>query len=599
MSKVLQTYFSVEQLLLAFYRVQCWPDKTVKDQVGLKAFGANLEANAKHLSEKILSGEYSPQKGFKFYMPKSSRTLRTKTMLHVEDALVYQAIANKIAQEQQPKLAGLDDFVFGSVLSPDVTKGTALLKEDDPNYFFFKFWKGLFQQFKESVLYSIKEDKVNYKFETDITGFFDSIPHYNLLLVLSEAFNVEDEILDLLSDCFNIWSGTKDSMTPGVGIPQGPLPSFFFANLILHQLDGQIIGEGYKYYRYMDDIHIYGYEENELVEALLIIDKYTKGNGLSINSKKTSIERIVEREEEETVKKEIKKLSRVASYNSEPDDALIFALLSGENPDFDEVKPKKDPKTKAKPKPKPKKSSILDKEANKLSEQDQGSGLADFWANVTTLKDEKEIIQFWEEQFEEAEKEVPALFNADSDSLELNDDTEDLDFINFSVQYTSSQRALKELGIEKKLDNGLIKYWLFAYKKFFWRANNLGITLGAYGANEEIKSALIDMYENQFRPYEWVRYFIIMTVSFSQEFTDQELRRLFFKWLKEEESDLVKISLYRLLFRHAKNQQFSSSLKNELQKETSVRVKLMIADFNRSNSQKEIDMLEFIKTTQR
>ena len=170
-------------------------------------------------------------------------------MLEVEDAQVYQAIANKIAELYQPKLAELDDFVFGSVLSTDVTKGIELMNEKEPNYFFFKFWKGLFRKFKESVLHSIEEDKARYKFETDITGFFDSIPHYNLFLVLSTEFGVEDEILDLLSEAFNIWSGTKDNMTPGVGIPQGPVPSFFFANLILHELDGQIVGQGYKYYR--------------------------------------------------------------------------------------------------------------------------------------------------------------------------------------------------------------------------------------------------------------------------------------------------------------------------------------------------------------
>ena len=583
MSEAFEKYFSPASLELAFRRAQCWPDKTVKDQVGLKAFGAKLEVNSRHLSKKIIAGEYTPQKGFKFYMPKASRTLRTKTLLNVEDAIVYQAIANQIAEVHQPKLAELDDFVFGSVLSPDVTKGIELMKEQESNYFFFKFWKGLFRKFKESVLHSIEQDKAKFKFETDITGFFDSIPHYNLLMVLSKEFGVEVEILDLLSDCFNIWSGTKDSMTPGVGIPQGPVPSFFFANLILHKLDDQIVGQGYKYYRYMDDIHIYGYEEKELLEALLIIDKYTKGNGLSINSKKTSIQEIEEGKEEETIKKEIKKLSLTALYSDDADKAIMDSLLA-EN---EQRKPKKKSK-----------SNSIDKEANKLSEQDQGTGLADFWKNVSTLKDEKEIETFWLEQFSEAEKGVSELFveSGTKDQLQLKEDVEDIDFIKLSVQYTNSRSALKELGIVKELDESLIGLWLYAYRKFFWRANNLGITLGAYGANQEIKSALINMYEVEFKPYEWVRYFIIMTLSFNQKFSDKELRQVFFRWLKEEDSDLVKISLYRLLFKHSKSNQFSSSLKKELQKESSVQLKLMIADFNRNNHHQDIDMVEFIKT---
>lgn len=580
MSEVLLKYFNIEAIKLAFFRVQCWPDKTVKDQVGLKAFGHNLEDNARHLHEKILNGKYSPQRGFKFYTPKSSRTLRTKTMLEVEDALVYQAIANKIAEIHQPKLAELEDFVFGSVLAPDVTKGTDLMNEKEPNYFFFKFWKGLFRKFKESVLHSIEEDKARYKFETDITGFFDSIPHYNLLLVLSEEFGVEDEILDLLSEAFNIWSGTKDNMTPGVGIPQGPLPSFFFANLILHELDGQIVGQGYKYYRYMDDIHIYGFEENELVEALLIIDKYTKGNGLSINSKKTSIQEIEEGKEEETIKDEIKKLSLTALYSEDPDEILINELFG------EKIEEKKS------------KEESFDKQVNKLSEQDQGTGSSDFWKNITTLKSEEEIHEFWEEQFQEVEKQLPDLFvkSIDFNELLLKEGVEDIDFIKLSVQYTASQRALKDLGFDKELDESLIRFWIYAYQKFFWRANNLGITLSAYGANQEVKDSLMAMYKVKFKPYEWVRYFIIMTLSFSQEFSDKELRQVFFKWLKEEDSNLVKISLYRLLFKHSKSKQFSSGLKKELQKEASIHLKLIIADFNRTNQQEEVDMVEFMNT---
>ena len=87
-----------------------------------------------------------------------------------------------------------------------------------------------------------------------------------------------------------------------------------------------------------------------------------------------------------------------------------------------------------------------------------------------------------------------------------------------------------------------------------------------------------------------------MTLSFSQEFSDKELRQVFFKWLKEEDSNLVKISLFRLLFKHSKSKQFSSGLKKELQKESSIHLKLIIADFNRSNQQEDIDMVEFMNT---
>jgi hypothetical protein len=582
MSSVYQKYFNPKAIELAFHRVQCWTDKTVKDYVGLKAFGANLTTNANNLSESILQGKYAPQQGFKFYVPKSSKTLRTKTMLKLEDAIVYQAIANRIAELNQPKLTVLEDFVFGSVLSNDVIKGTAILDEEEPNYFFFKYWKSLFQKFKLSVLDSIEEDKVKYKFETDITGFFDCIPHYNLLSTLSNEFGVEDEILDLLSDCFNVWSGTKDSMTPGVGIPQGTLPSFFFANLILHKLDDTIISNGYKYYRYMDDIHIYGYTESELVEALLIIDKYTKGNGLSINSKKTSIQKINKKKEKEEVKDDIKKYGKVSLFSE------------GIENDFQDLS-----KYEIKKSTKKSELNVNKVDETKLSEQDQDLNLLFWGQNITTLTDEKEIKQFWLEKFNEVETMLPSLFknpHAKRTQLKLKSTTEDIDFIRLGAQYTASYRALVEWGEDVKLRTDFVKYWLFAYGSYFWRANNIGITLSLYPGNQEIKETLIQFYSRDLKPYEWVKYFMIITLSYNQDYEELELRKLFFKWLKEEDSNLVKISLYRLLFKHSKNKQFESTLKKELQNETSIVLKLLIADFNRNLRIKDMDMVEFINT---
>lgn len=176
--KVLETYFNIENLRLAYYRIVCWPERLVKDRFGIHAFGAQLDKNLKQLSAKLISGEYSPQRGFKYYEPKSSGTQRTKTLLMIEDALVYQAIANVIANRNYDLLAEHDDFVFGSVLMSDTKHGIELLKQENPKYFFFKFWKSLFIRFKDSVIKAIEQDKATHKFETDITGFFDSIPHY-------------------------------------------------------------------------------------------------------------------------------------------------------------------------------------------------------------------------------------------------------------------------------------------------------------------------------------------------------------------------------------------------------------------------------------
>jgi len=135
-NSVLEKYFGTENLKLAYYRILCWPERLVKDRFGIHAFGAHLDKNLKQLSDKILSSNYSPQRAFKYYEPKSSGTQRTKTLLMIEDAIVYQAIANIIAEKNYLLLSEHGDFVFGSVLMPDVGQGIELLKQENPKYFF-------------------------------------------------------------------------------------------------------------------------------------------------------------------------------------------------------------------------------------------------------------------------------------------------------------------------------------------------------------------------------------------------------------------------------------------------------------------------------
>lgn len=578
MSKVLEKYFHPDAIKLAFYRVKRWPDRMVKDQIGINAFGVDLDENSKMLSNKIIGGTYKPQRGFKFYQPKAALTSRTKTMLYVEDALVYQAIANAIGAENYDTLQEQEAFVFGSILHPEVKKGLSLLEEENPNFFFFKFWKNLFNKFKDSIIHNIEVDKVNCKFETDITGFFDCIPHYNLLMKLSDRFNVENEILDLLSSCLNIWSGTKDSITPGVGIPQGPLPSFLFANMLLHDLDDLIIGEGFKYYRYMDDIKIYGYQKEELVKALVLIDKYLKGNGLSINAKKTNIEPILEGEDKTL--KELKKLDLFSSYE--------------ELDDFDDDDRKDLDKESEATGDSKKEIDIF----SKLSDQENNFEIYNN-PNLEIITEPDKIIDFLKNSISEVEIELPKLFidpKRAIQTLQVKEDVDDIDFIRLSSQYGTTLSKLDNMGFDTEPNTQLLKFWLFAYKKYFWRANNFGLTIMRYKNNKFAYSTLFNLIDNDFQLYEWAKYHALQTLSLSHSFTDRELRQNIFKMLQYEESDLVKISLYRLLFKHSINKQFTATVKKQLQKESSQYLKMVIADFNKNQNGGEIDIVEFINS---
>ena len=83
--------------------------------------------------------------------------------------------------------------------------------------------------------------------------------------------------------------------------------------------------------------------------------------------------------------------------------------------------------------------------------------------------------------------------------------------------------------------------------------------------------------------------------SFSQTFNDRELRSVFFNLLKDEE-DLVKISIYRLLYIHSSNSQFESSINLQLKAEENHYLKLIVTDFKRSYKDDNMNLSDFINT---
>lgn len=301
MSADFKEFFSPNAILLAWNRYIRTGQKDAKDYFGIRAFGTKLNENIKRLSDSILDGKLTPRHPPKFYRPKSSGMQRTVTILPVEDALVYQAVANAVATRSFDILTENNDFVFGSVLHNEVAAGVDTLKMKDAELFFFKPYPLLYKEFSESVNKSIKEDKVEYKCKTDITGFFDCIPHYNLLSMLADEHQVAEDVLDLMADCLNAWCGTREGSTPGVGIPQSTDVSAFFANVFLHELDNRIKNFGLPYYRYMDDIRIYGYSHEYLMRVLIDVDQYLKRHALSLNAKKTSIEKMTAENEQDSL----------------------------------------------------------------------------------------------------------------------------------------------------------------------------------------------------------------------------------------------------------------------------------------------------------
>ena len=192
---ILEKYFNAESLLLGWERYISSTGFEYKDLAGVQRYQTDLNENLRNLSNYIIAGKYKPTRPFKYFEPKASGMQRTKSVLIIEDAIVYQAIVDTIAYSNYDELTSYcNEFVFGSVLHPNVKLGVKLLDEDVPKFYFFKYYFPLYQKFLEGVNLELDNEEVVYKFETDITGFFDCIPHSILSNYLSE-FDVEDIIL--------------------------------------------------------------------------------------------------------------------------------------------------------------------------------------------------------------------------------------------------------------------------------------------------------------------------------------------------------------------------------------------------------------------
>jgi hypothetical protein len=540
--KIYQKYFSPDNLRLAWERMVRSNGKDIKDFFGIEIYASNLDKNLARLSEAILKGEFKPQRPFKYYEPKASKTHRTKSVLSIDDALVYQAIANTVATANYKRLAENNSFVFGSVLHPEVEKGTDLLKEPDADFYFFEYYIPLYNKFINSVNTEIGNTNIRFKLETDITGFFDCIPHSKLLITLNK-FGVEPEILDLLKDCLNIYSGTKESVTPGVGIPQGPAASFFYANVFLNDLDYIISQNGYTYYRYMDDIRIYEETEEMLTEALVLIDNFLKGRALSLNTKKTSIEEIGEDREKEKL-----------------------PFLTGYGEELEEYESKDSSREKQK--------QVYLTEQSPDNEQEKKYIIKTIEGN--------ELTNYCKKEIEEVEKTLFAKFkgieneNFNPRTL-INDEDLKKQIVHIAYKWRSSNSILKSVD-KPILNEDLIPIWLFCAEHFFWKANHFCWNLNQYGANTLVTLKLNELIP-KFKSFEWVRYQILSNMASVQNFNSSELRDIFRK-SKEEPSGLVRLGYCMILLKHLKSDhQLFASLRQAIKDDKEPYIKNRLSSF--------------------
>ena len=149
--------------------------------------------NLEDLINDIKAGRYQPSAATSVYQPKKSGVLRPLRILTLQDQIVYQALANVIAdafRADQQKHALVRNF--GAVAGEKTSQ------------FFFRGWKKCYQAFDGAIAKAFNRGN-DYVADFDLVSFYELIDHTLLREVLSQR-GKSPELLELLFSCLRKWS---------------------------------------------------------------------------------------------------------------------------------------------------------------------------------------------------------------------------------------------------------------------------------------------------------------------------------------------------------------------------------------------------------
>ena len=191
---------------------------------------------------------------------------RQAALLTLEDRIAYQAAVAAVAERVETQTP---DAVFSARLSRD-------------RRYFLKRGAQQWVTWRKSVLRTVNDGN-EWLVETDLTAYFDTIPH-RLLFAEIEALGIDGGVFRSLKEMLSTWSPST-----GVGLPQGPNASRLLANLYMLPVDHAMLNTGWKYSRYLDDIRIATPSRREAVEAFWQLQNECRTRGLIVSSSKSNL----------------------------------------------------------------------------------------------------------------------------------------------------------------------------------------------------------------------------------------------------------------------------------------------------------------------
>lgn len=321
-----------KNLNLAYTRLLTNPEATYKNYFRniYATYGMAKDRNIRNLSIKMKSG-YIAEESYKVYVPKPNGLSRMYTIMSIEDQLVYQAFANKLADQMQVDSVKkrYKRSVFGNLYA------------GKDSSFFFQRWDESYKAFTKAIIKAFKHGN-GYIASFDLTACYDSINH-NLIKEVLQRYHFTESSIKQLINLLQRWCSTSSNYTIGVGIPQGPQASGIIAESVLGEYDKymeQILKKyDFKYFRYVDDIKILAKDEETVKWILFLLDRKSKELGLFPQASKISVHKI------ENIDDEVKHISKPL-FEDETEEVFkpefaakgIKELLRAKSPDVTTIK---------------------------------------------------------------------------------------------------------------------------------------------------------------------------------------------------------------------------------------------------------------------
>lgn len=196
----------------------------------------------------------------RIHIPKPSGLLRPITLLAIEDQIVLQAIANRVAIHVRARRRRVElKQVFSNCLESRAK-----------SIFFLKDWRKSYQGF-QNQLQSHLDSNYTWIAHFDLAAFYETISHRALRSILAPRGG-NHETWSRINQWLCVWSAGKTGVQVEHGIPQGPIASDFLAEVFMLPIDEVMRRAGVKYIRYVDDIRVLARTEKDARRAAITLE---------------------------------------------------------------------------------------------------------------------------------------------------------------------------------------------------------------------------------------------------------------------------------------------------------------------------------------